>query len=170
MKKQLFFLAFVFFYIACTDNRTYETKQASLTSENLHSKMKKEITMAMNQQAAGWNRGNLTAYMNGFWKSDSLLFISGEGLSFGWQQILEGFQRGYPDKNALGRLIYSEQQFTPAGPKSCFVVGKWRIVKKDRTRAGYYSLLWKKINGQWKIIADHTSEDENLGNKPDDML
>ena len=41
--------------------------------------------------------------------------------------------------------------------KQMFVVGKWTLEREKDTLGGYYSLLWQKFDGEWKVIFDHTN-------------
>ena len=43
----------------------------------------KEIRNLLEQQRLDWNKGNLEAYMQGYWKSDSLLFVGKNGAKYG---------------------------------------------------------------------------------------
>ncbi|MCP4271173.1 MAG: DUF4440 domain-containing protein, partial [Gammaproteobacteria bacterium] len=40
---------------------------------------------------------------------------------------------------------------------TAFVLGKWQLSRVQDTLKGFYTLYWKKIDGQWKIIIDHSS-------------
>ena len=40
---------------------------------------------------------------------------------------------------------------------NAFVIGKWSLARESKPISGYYTLLWKKINGKWLIVSDHTS-------------
>ncbi len=57
----------------------------------------------------------------------------------------------------MGRLKFTHISFEPLNNKQMFVVGKWALEREKDTLKGYYSLLWKKIDGRWKVIFDHTN-------------
>jgi len=38
-----------------------------------------------------------------------------------------------------------------------FVLGKWHLTRSIGDIGGHFTLLFRKIKGQWFIIADHTS-------------
>ncbi|MDX9853666.1 MAG: nuclear transport factor 2 family protein [Tenuifilaceae bacterium] len=117
---------------------------------------KASIEAIMNQQAADWSNGNIEGYMNGYWKSDSLRFMGRKGITYGWTSTLEKYKKSYPTKEAMGKLKFNYISFEPIG-NSMLVIGKWTITYPNDTIGGYYSLIWKQINGQWKIVLDHTS-------------
>ena len=95
--------------------------------------------------------------MEGYWKSDSLKFIGSKGLNYGWQKTLENYKRSYPDPAAMGRLTFSDVTVELISEDAAFVIGKWHLKRKAGDLSGYYTLLWKKIKGEWVIVADHSS-------------
>jgi len=38
-----------------------------------------------------------------------------------------------------------------------FIVGTWALKRSAGDISGYYTLLLRKINGQWVIVVDHSS-------------
>jgi ketosteroid isomerase-like protein len=115
-----------------------------------------EILEVMHQQEVAWNNGNIDGFMNGYWKSDSLKFVGKNGIKYGWQNTLENYKKSYPDKATMGTLKFDVIQLEVYG-KSAFVLGKWQLKREKDTPNGYFTLFWKKINGHWVIVIDHTS-------------
>src|SRR6056297_1117947 len=111
-----------------------------------------EIQVVMKQQEIDWSAGNMEGYMEGYWQSDSLRFMGQRGITYGWHQQLENYQKGYPNPEAMGNLAFENFSFDPMGDEHMLVVGKWTLSRKKDTLSGYYSLIWKKIDGHWKII------------------
>ena len=97
--------------------------------------------------------------MNGFvyWKSDSLMFIGKKGMVRGWQQTLDNYKKGYPDTAAMGKLSFDIVEVKPLSKEYAFVVGKWMLKRSIGDVSGHYTLLLRRIKGQWKIVADHSS-------------
>ncbi|MCC6459849.1 MAG: nuclear transport factor 2 family protein [Saprospiraceae bacterium] len=114
------------------------------------------IREIMDAQEVAWNKGDLQGFMNGYWESDSLRFIGSHGLTYGWKQALENYRKGYPDRDAMGKLKFTILVVDKLSFKSAFVIGKWRLARKNGDLNGYFTLLWKKIKGKWVIVADHT--------------
>lgn len=115
-----------------------------------------QIKALLNQQAVDWNKGNIEAYMQGYWHSDSLVFIGKNGPKYGWQTTLANYQKGYPDKAAMGLLSFEFIKIESTGA-SAFVIGKWDLKREKDNPGGYFTLYLKKINGKWLIVADHSS-------------
>ncbi len=111
----------------------------------------------LQKQTLSWNRGDLKGFMQTYWKSDSLMFIGKNGVVLGWQSTLDNYKKGYPDTAAMGKLSFDIIQVKKLSPEYYFVVGKWMLKRTAGDLSGHYTLLMRKLKGQWKIIADHSS-------------
>ncbi len=120
-------------------------------------KAERAILAIMDAQEQAWNQGNLEAFMAGYWPSDSLKFIGSSGLTYGWQQTLANYKKGYPDQETMGQLKFTILSVDVLSRKSAFVIGKWQLTRKAGDVGGHFTLLWKKIGRQWLIVADHSS-------------
>lgn len=116
------------------------------------------IMNILHTQSDAWNDGDIETYMKaGYWQNDSLLFIGSRGPTYGFENTLKNYKKGYPTAEKMGQLFFSELQLKPISGDHYFVVGKWMLKRKDGDLSGYFTLLFKKINGTWRIIADHSS-------------
>lgn len=115
------------------------------------------IRTILDNQTKAWNEGNLEKFMEGYWESDSLMFIGSSGVTYGWQKTLDNYKRGYPNRDAMGTLTFNILQVQRIADDHFFVVGKWHLKRTVGDVSGHYTLIWKKINGEWKIISDHSS-------------
>lgn len=124
-----------------------------------YSQSKAELTIRgiLNGQVAAWNNGDLQNFMQGYWKNDSLKFISKSGITYGWTQTLENYKKNYPDSSALGKLAFDLLEVKRLSALYFFVVGKWHLTRSIGDLSGHFSLLFKKINNKWAIVADHSS-------------
>lgn len=114
------------------------------------------IRNALNEQLKDWNTGNIEAFMQTYWKDDSLLFVSNPP-TYGWQTTLERYKKGYPDTAAMGKLSFDLLQLKQLSPEYYFVLGKWFLKRTVGDVSGVFTLLVKKINGKWLIVVDHSS-------------
>ena len=118
----------------------------------------KQILEVLNKQTENWNNGKLEKFMEGYWKSDSLKFIGKNGITYGWQNTLSNYQKRYPDKASRGTLKFEILTIDLISKDAAFVIGKFFLTRPQKGDAnGHFSLLWRKINGQWLIVADHSS-------------
>lgn len=125
-------------------------------SQNSHPDTSK-VRAAMGEQALAWNKGDIEGFMAYYWHSDSLRFIGSKGITYGWQQTLDNYKKGYPTLEAMGQLTFDIKSIEQLSANAIFVVGGWKLKKKDKDVGGYYTLLWRKIKGRWVIVVDHTS-------------
>ena len=117
-----------------------------------------EVTEAMKKQEIAWNKADIEGFMSYYWKSDSLKFIGSKGISYGWQKTLDNYKKSYPNADAMGVLTFENNTIEQLSPTKIFVIGKWNLKRKEGADVGgHYTLLWKKINGKWVIVVDHTS-------------
>jgi hypothetical protein len=116
-----------------------------------------EIGKVMAMQENAWNAGDLNAFMQGYWQSDSLTFVGRNGIAYGWNTTLNNYRKSYPDKETMGKLTFTLLKKEKLGPASYLVLGKWQLQRSKDEVGGYFSLVWKKIDGRWVIISDHTS-------------
>ena len=120
-------------------------------------KDKEAILGTMARQEACWNKGDLECFMKGYWENDGLKFIGKSGITYGYAATLERYQKSYPDKAAMGKLTFDILHVDAIGKKEIMVVGKWHLKRENDEPQGHFTLIWKKIGGEWVIIADHSS-------------
>lgn len=121
------------------------------------SKDEARILNLMDAQTKAWNQGNLEGFMETYWKSDSLLFIGKKGPTYGWKATLENYKKGYPDTAAMGKLSFHLLELKKLAGDVYFVVGKWMLARTAGDLSGHFTIVLRKIKGEWKIIADHSS-------------
>ena len=116
------------------------------------------IREVLTTQTAAWNKGDIPGFMQGYWKSDSLVFIGRKGPTYGWQQTLDNYRKNYPDAATMGQLDFSGLRVTVLAPSAAQVIGHWHLARPAAGDVqGYFLLLLRKIDGQWVVAADHTN-------------
>lgn len=121
------------------------------------SKEADEIIQLLHAQDEAWNNGDIDAFMQTYWKSDSLIFIGKNGPTYGWQQTLERYKKNYPDTATMGKLHFDLIEIKKLSSKYYFVIGKWFLQRSIGDANGSFTLLLKKIKGRWIIVTDHSS-------------
>jgi hypothetical protein len=121
------------------------------------SKDEKAITQMLKAQEAAWNEGSLEKFMVGYWQNDSLMFIGKNGPTYGYNNTLANYKKGYPDTSYMGKFTSTIIGFKKLSANYYFVTGKWFLKRSVGDAKGYYTLLLRKINGKWVIVADHSS-------------
>jgi ketosteroid isomerase-like protein len=120
-------------------------------------KDKSAILEVLETQRKGWNEGDLNLYMQGYWENDSLLFVGKNGPTYGWQQTLDNYRKGYPNKKAMGFLTFGIRKVEFLSKTQAFVLGSWNLRREKDEPKGYFTLIFRKINGEWKVVVDHSS-------------
>lgn len=113
-------------------------------------------TLLMRQQD-DWNKGDIDAFMDGYWQSDKLKFIGANGVTYGYDATLKGYHQRYPNRDAMGQLTFQVVSTEKLSRKVIMLVGKWDLERSIGDIGGIFTLMFKKIKGKWVIISDHTS-------------
>jgi ketosteroid isomerase-like protein len=124
---------------------------------NAQTKDANKILQIMAAQEKAWNEGDIEQFMKGYWENDSLVFVGKSGLTYGYNNTLANYKKGYPDKTYMGKLKFTILSMQPLGKQFYRVIGKWELTRTVGNLSGHYTLLLQKINGEWKIISDHSS-------------
>ncbi len=132
----------------------------SVSAKNELSKIEKQkILSVLDQQIEAWNEGNLEKFMETYWNSEKLVFVGSRGPTYGWQETLNNYKKGYPDKTAMGKLAFKIQDISKIDLNTVFVIGRFELTREIGDLAGYFTLVIQKINGKWLIISDHSSSE-----------
>lgn len=115
------------------------------------------IMAELDAQQAAWNRGDVDAFLTGYWHSPELTFSGSSGISRGWDGVLARYKKNYSDRAAMGQLNFSELEFRFLGPDAALVLGHWHLKRDKGDIGGVFSLVWQRFPEGWKIIHDHTS-------------
>jgi lysophospholipase L1-like esterase/ketosteroid isomerase-like protein len=117
------------------------------------------IRAVLDRQEADWNRGDLEAFLTGYWKSPRVVFQSGGERHDGWESMAQRYRQRYKaEGKTMGRLSFSSVEIEILGPEAAFVRGGWRLTMPDGSKpGGLFTLIFRKIQGDWKIVHDHTS-------------
>ncbi|MFZ9718777.1 MAG: YybH family protein [Chitinophagaceae bacterium] len=121
-------------------------------------KDEKVILDILQNQTKAWNCGDLRGFMKGYWESDSLMFIGKNGITYGFEQTLANYRKNYPDMDDMGTLDFDIKKVEMISSDACFVLGKWHLKRPEKgDLQGHFTLLLRKHQGQWVIVADHSS-------------
>lgn len=118
------------------------------------------IRKMMDDSADAWNRGDLPAFASYYEDSPQTTFMGKDIVRGGTKAILERYQKGYPTREKMGTLTFSEIEVRPLATGLALVTGKFEL---QRTPAGggpawgRYTLIVKQTAIGWKIIHDHSS-------------
>ena len=117
-------------------------------------KEEEAIRAVLKMQQDAWNQNDLEGFMQGYWKSDSLKFYGSKGITSGWEKTLENYKKGYPSKEYAGTLSFTIETITKIEENSYYVMGQFHLVRDLGNANGVFLIIFRKIEGEWKIIAD----------------
>jgi len=116
------------------------------------------VRALLKKQVADWNRGDVAAFMRGYWKSPQTEFVGTDGILKGWQTVLDRYHKAYPDRASMGHLDFTALEVTVLGPESALAVGHWQLKRQNDTPGGVFTLVFRRFPEGWRIINDHTSQ------------
>lgn len=138
------YLIFIFLIFSCQTKNTQEQD-------------KLDILSVMKMQEKAWSNNDLEGFMQGYWKNDSLKFYGSNGLTFGWNKTLANYKKRYPTKDYSGTLSFTIDDISKIENESYFVMGKYYLKRNVGDANGVFMIVFKKIDGKWKIVADMSS-------------
>lgn len=116
------------------------------------------IEQVLTDQVEAWNRGDLEAFMEGYWRSPDLLFTSSGVVRRGWQTTIERYRATYGEApETMGHLVFSNLSVSPLGDDAAWALGKWELHRSEGDLGGVFTLVFRRIDGRWVIVHDHTS-------------
>ncbi len=116
-----------------------------------------DVRNILAKQSAAWNRGDIDAFMVGYWENDSLMFIGQSGVTYGYKNTLANYKKNYPDTTVMGKLTFTLIQVKQLSPEYFHVTGKYYLTRTIGDASGHFTLVFRKKNGNWVIISDHSS-------------
>ncbi|MFP3943915.1 MAG: YybH family protein [Alphaproteobacteria bacterium] len=117
------------------------------------------IARRLMAQQDAWNRGDIEAFMTGYRKSEDLRFASGGTVTKGWQATLERYKKRYASREKMGTLSFSDLDIDVLSEDAALVFGRWTLERKEDMPSGLFTLLFRKSDGKWVIVHDHTSSE-----------
>ncbi|HIG20997.1 nuclear transport factor 2 family protein [Henriciella sp.] len=115
------------------------------------------IEAVIQKQAAAWNRGDIEAFMDGYLRSSKLRFASGGTVTRGFEPTLARYKARYDTREAMGTLSFTELETVLLSEDAAVLHGRWQLIRDNDTPSGLFTLVFRKIGGDWQIISDTTT-------------
>ena len=124
-----------------------------------------QIEAAMEDSAEGWNRGDLAAFLAIYSDDPGTSFTGSKGIERGLAPIRERYAKNYPDQFGPGErpkrtlLSFKFEDFQLIGATHAHLIARWTLTPATGgvPQTGMTSLLFRREDDGWKIIADHSS-------------
>lgn len=139
----------IIFFILITTNIIY--------SQNISEKDSLKILNVLETQRQAWNNFDIDEFMQGYLKSDKLVFSGSNGPIYGWNFVKDRYLSNYSSNELMGYLDFEINDLFLISKKVAILLGKFNIKRDNENLSGYFTLVFKKIKGNWYIVSDHTS-------------
>jgi hypothetical protein len=126
-------------------------------SQEIVSQDEAAVKKILADQAVAWNKGSIDQFMRAYWPSDSLTYVGGAAITYGYDSTLTRYKKKYVDRATMGKLFFTLVDTKRLSPEYYFVTGKWFLKRSLGDVGGCFTLLIKKFGSQWLIISDHSS-------------
>ena len=121
---------------------------------------KNKIISVLKEQENSWNKGDVEGFMQGYIKSDFLVFNGSKGPFYGWDSVKERYLKTYPSKEKMGKLNFKIQNISLISSNVAQLLGQFFLNYPNEQVSGYFTLVFIKNKGKWLILSDHTSRSE----------
>tara|TARA_B100001109_G_scaffold206832_1_gene174043 strand:- start:363 stop:806 length:444 start_codon:yes stop_codon:yes gene_type:complete len=118
---------------------------------------KNEIISILKEQEKFWNRGDIDGFMQGYVKSDYLVFNGSSGPFYGWDSVKDRYLKTYPSKEKMGTLNFKIHNISLITSSVAQLIGQFFLSYPKSEVSGYFTLILIKSKGEWLILSDHTS-------------
>ena len=152
MKK--LFLLLLFIPLVSFGQVSYDD---TMSIKSISAKDSLAIMKVMGFQENAWNSGDINSFMEGYIKSDELVFSGKSGPVYGWNETRNRYLKNYPDTQTMGQLKFTVNKIRSVSSDVAFLIGEYYLTRSTEDSYGHFTLFWKKINNKWLIISDHTS-------------
>src|SRR5881396_3071648 len=83
-----------------------------------------QIRSVLRAQQDAWNRDDIDAFMNGYARSGSTIFVSEDTVRRGWETVRDRYRKKYSDRAKMGLLTFSDLEITSLGPDAAVLIGR----------------------------------------------
>jgi uncharacterized protein (TIGR02246 family) len=131
---------------------------ALVAGSNEDATVRAAVETVIRQQEAAWNAGDIDTFVDYYWRDDNLTFSSGGKITRGWTATRDRYRERYPTREKMGTVKFSDLEITPLGDAAAMVLGEWSLARAEEPIGGNFTLVFRKLDGRWLIIHDHTSQ------------
>ena len=125
------------------------------TAENI-------VRGVLSANAAAWNEGNLTAYLDGYDQSGAVRLVNGADIVTGINSVRKHYQAFVEGAGAMGRLTFSDLDVTMTAPEVATVNGRYAHESGPAKTTGAMTMVMKQTDGRWRIVQDTRLKDAEV--------
>ena len=114
------------------------------------------LKKVLKAQEQAWSNNDLDGFMQGYFQSDSIPYFGSGGVTYGWQNMLDRYKKGYPTTAETGTLKFTIANISKISEEAYWVMGEYHLTREVGIANGTFMIVFKRINGEWKIVGDHS--------------
>jgi ketosteroid isomerase-like protein len=116
-----------------------------------------EVRAVLDAQVEAWNRGDISGYMAGYWRSEKTVFLSDGSKTLGFDEVAGRYAARYRTREDMGILAFEDLEVRFVGATTAIAHGIWRLRRMSDEPWGRFTLVIEKKKEGWRITHDHTS-------------
>lgn len=159
MRVYVFSLLCASLLLSC--GQSADTAHRDILEAGEEDQIKKEIRAHMEVVMDGLLTNDPEKLFRDFWRSDSVSFYLNGMEMKGYDQIIDGFSQGMTTRKNTAIELTDESVMVLGRNAAMHLTGftNEMIMTNDSVVkvAGYWSAVFKRINGEWKVVHVHES-------------
>ena len=121
-----------------------------------------DVIDVLMESAVAWNRGDLTAFMDPYERSERVSFAGRDRFISGFDTIRDIYDRGYWRGNPApaDSLSFEVFEVRPLDDEAALLLGRFRLSDRatgEVNSTGIFSLVFVHTEDGWKMTHDHTT-------------
>ena len=120
------------------------------------------ILSLLHDQRDAWNAGDVEEFMaRGYWRSEELVFVSGDSEHNGYDEVLARYRKRYTEGDAeMGQLSFTNLVVTEIDGHEATATGRWDLdFDRSDDIGGGFTLGLRLLPEGWRIVRDETTSD-----------
>ncbi len=118
------------------------------------------VTALLTESAAAWNAGDLERFVSDYARDSTTTFVSGGRVRSGFTWIRGNYAPAFERGAARDSLQFQSVAARWLGPEHVLATARFVLFRGDSvTASGPFTLVLREVEGDWKIMHDHTSRD-----------
>jgi len=119
----------------------------------------KQIVALTGKLQSDWNGGDMSAYLDAYWKDDGLSVMFGDQAVRGWQALSDLYTSSFRTEKQMGDFKTKDVVVRFPRPDIAIASGGFEHQFPDQPLiVGAFSHVWRHFDdGRWRIVHEHTS-------------
>lgn len=126
-------------------------------TDSVSATVQQAILAIMDGHEKAWNRGDIQELLDGYWRDDRLRYAFNDEVHHSYANIEASFLKRYPGPATMGKLAFTDVEISVLSDCDALVFGRWTLERDDTQTTGLLTVHFRKIDGAWLTVSDHTS-------------